>query len=190
MRFITHMAWIAVAFSASGGAWSEEAPRFDARVQGAVQVAEALHRCPNWYGTPGTDVRTREEITRIYTDLAQYDTNSVRAGIALYIQGFSGAEYERYTGAVKVFAFLRVFFEVPLTLDWHRMPYSTYGNPHLDDTKLDFLWPYSVNESGALVLTGEGIPMSGPPYDPIADFDKMEFAKLERRFPPRAEAPN
>jgi len=185
MRFISQLVGLALVLI-GGSVWSGEPATFDGRIRGAVQIAEGLHRCPDWYDTPASDVHTRQEITRIYADLAGYDTNTVRAGIELYVHSFSAKENERYTGAVKVFAFLRVFFKVPATLDWHRMPYSTWGNPHLDDTNLDFLWPYSVDEAGELVLTGEGISMSAPPYEALRDFDAMEDAKLERRFPVRS----
>lgn len=182
-----YAAWIVMALTTAAVARADESPSFEARTRGAERVAESLHRCPNWYGTPGSDVSTRQEITRIYSELARYDTNTVRAGIALYLYSFAATEPERHMGGVKVFAFLRVFFKVPEILNWHQMYYGTFGNPHLDDTTLNFLWPYSVDGTGALVLTGEGTFMSGPPYNPLADFDRMEFDKLQRRFPAKSE---
>ena len=80
-----------------------------------------------------------------------------------------------------MFAFLRVIFEVPVRRNG-ATPYGVLGNPIYDDG-VDLLWPYSIDNSGRLVLTGvdSGVHV-GSPYDPLADFDEMA-SRLGRRVP-------
>jgi hypothetical protein len=45
----------------------------------------------------------------------------------------------------------------------------------------DLLWPYSFSEAGELVLSGRfSGRFTGPPYDALEDFDKLE-EDFERR---------
>jgi hypothetical protein len=49
------------------------------------------------------------------------------------------------------------------------------------DGKIDLLWPYSFSEAGELVLSSRfSGRFTGPPYDALEDFDKLE-EDFERR---------
>jgi hypothetical protein len=153
----------------------------------AATIATALSQCPKWTRISPTDIAQREQITKIYMDLAHYPTDAIRAGVALYLESYALQSPYVYLANQKVFACLRVVFAVPATIDITglRSPtlYTVWGNPRSGNT-LDLLWPFSTDGSGTLVLSGADAPFhSGPMPDEIADFHVMEM-NLERRFPP------
>jgi hypothetical protein len=90
------------------------------------------------------------------------------------------------SGAVdKVFAFLRVVFDVPSTVDRAEHLYQTFGNPIVGEQAeaIDLLWPYSIDLRGKLRLTGTMRMFMGQPPDLLKEFDTMART-LNRRFPP------
>lgn len=146
-------------------------------------VARQLQRCPLWTEVSEQDLKRREQITETYRSLAQYDTATIRAGMVLYLNRNPVLSPQRYEDGLKIFAFLRVVFQVPRRFDAVRehVPFETAGNPVYPDG-LDLLWPFSMDDHGHLQLTGVAIGLSGPAYDPLADFDQMA-RRLPRRFP-------
>lgn len=147
-------------------------------------IALKLQRCPLWTEVPEHNFQLREEITETYRSVAHFDTATIRAGVALYLHQSAGLSPQQYESGEKIFAFLRVVFRVPRRFDAERqhMPYETAGNPVYPDG-VDLLWPFSMNSHGRLQLTGVAIGLSGPEYNPLADFDQMA-RHLPRRFPP------
>jgi hypothetical protein len=148
-------------------------------------LVRELQRCPLWTRVPESDIKRRREITRIYLRLAQYNTETLRAGIASYLNSYAAPlSYEYYEASDKVFVFLRVVFDVPRRFDAtkERLPFGLQGNPVYPDG-VDLLWPFSIDTNGDLQLTGVDLGVhSGPSYDALADFDHMA-SRLRRRFP-------
>ena len=148
-------------------------------------IARALQRCPLWTQTSERDIKQRQQITDMYLVVAQYDTTAIRDGIALYLNSYPASSPHRFDAGDKIFALLRVVFEVPRLFDVRRerLPFSLRGNPVQADG-VDLLWPFSAGNDGHLQLTGVDLGVySGPAYDPLADFDQMAV-RLARRFPP------
>ena len=148
-------------------------------------IAEQLRACPDWYIVPPEDVGRRREITNIYLVLAHYPTDVLRSGIALYVDSYTVSELRYVEAGYKVFAFARVVFKVPLRVRAGERQYGTLGNPVIAEGPIkyvDFLWPYSIDDAGKLILTGRGGFLSGMGYDPIADFNELSL-RFERRFP-------
>lgn len=150
-------------------------------------IAGELSRCPLWKGLPEHDIARRKEITDVFLDVAKYDTSTLRAGIVAYLNRYPALSPQIDDAGYEIFAFLRVVFLVPPHFGTTReslrsLPFSLLGNPVHDDG-VDLLWPYSIDHDGHLHLTGFILGLhSGPPYDPLADFDQMA-QRLERRFP-------
>ena len=85
-----------------------------------------------------------------------------------------------------MFAFLRVVFDLPARFNPanERLPFELLGNPlHFDG--VDLLWPFSINNGQLQLTSGPLGALSGPSYDPFADFDQMAL-RLRRRFPERS----
>jgi hypothetical protein len=155
----------------------------EATVNNSDLVAEELRGCPLWTEVPDTDVTRRMRITEVYKSLAHYDNATIRNGILLVLHSYARDTGESYRAGEKIFAFLRVIFEVPSRFDASiaGLPYGIMGNP-VNSDGLDLLWPFSLDRDGQLTLTGVALVFrSGPPYDPIADFDQMA-SRLPRRF--------
>lgn len=158
----------------------------NSKTEGAGFVAGELERCALWTSVPKYDIEARRQITKTYVALAHFDTATVRAGIASYVNSYviSGRPEFRYVDATqKVYAFLRVVFKVPPRVDASSgSPFGLMGNPVYPDG-VDMLWPFSMDNAGRLELTGLDSGLhTGVPYDPLPDFDKMA-SRLERRFP-------
>lgn len=153
------------------------------KAQRADLIARQLQRCPLWTGMAEHDLQRREQVTEMYLRLAKYDTATIRAGITLYLGGFSSLSPQRYDAGEKVFAFVRVVFRVPRRFDAVRehLPFEVAGNPVYADG-VDLLWPFSIDDNGHLHLTGVDQGHSGPAYNPLADFDQMA-RRLPRRLP-------
>jgi len=131
------------------------------------------------------DIGRRREITNIYLVLAHYRTDLLRTGIAQYVDSYAVSDLRYLEAGHKVFAFERVVFKVPLRVRAGERPYQTLGNPVIAEGPIkyvDFLWPYSIDDAGKLVLTGRGGFLTGPGYNPIADFNELSL-RFERRFP-------
>lgn len=149
-------------------------------------VAGELKRCPLWTQVPEYDAETRRRITDVYVALAHFDSATIRAGVASYVNSYVSAgrpELGYVDASQKVYAFLRVVFKVPARIDASKgSPYGLMGNPVYPDG-VDMLWPFSMDSAGRLALTGVDSGLhTGVPYDPLSDFDKMA-SHLERRFP-------
>ena len=152
-------------------------------------IAEELRRCPLRTEIPPQDKDRRQQITNIYLSLAQYPTQVIRAGIYQYVDRYPRLDIRYDKANSKVFAFLRVVFKVPAQFpltEQSRFPYAAPENPLKTErtiTCVDFLWPYSIDDTGQLVLSGfPSTVFSGPPYDATRDFDQMA-ARLQRRLP-------
>lgn len=150
----------------------------------AKLIARQLQRCPLWTEVSGRDLKRREQITETYLSLARYDTPTIRAGIVLYINRSPFLSLQRDEAGEKVYAFLRVIFQVPRRFEGARknLPYGLMGNPIYADG-VDLLWPFSMGDHGHLRLTGvmEGA-YTGVMRNPVVDFDQMAV-RLPRRFP-------
>ena len=151
----------------------------------AAFIAEELRRCPLWKDIPPQNAGDRQQITNIYLNLAGYPTEVIRAGIYLYVSSYDALDPRYAEAGYKVFALERVVFKVSTRYRvGERFPYAILGNPLIPDgtqTYINFQWPYSTGNAGQLVLDGFGVgQLSGPPYNPIADFDQMA-AHLPRR---------
>jgi hypothetical protein len=147
-------------------------------------LARALQRCPLWTQTSAHDIKQRQQITDVYLVVAQYDTTTIRDGIALYLNSYPASSPQRFDAGDRIFALLRVVFKVPRLFDVRRerLPFSLRGNPVQADG-VELLWPFSMDNDGRLLLTGLDLGFhSGPAYDPLSDFDQMAV-RLERRFP-------
>lgn len=153
-----------------------------ASVTGAKLIAKELEQCPLWTEVSAHDIERREQITEVYIRIAKYPTETIRTGVALYLQRYPALGLEDFEAGEKIFALLRVIFTVPQRFNAARevLPYGLLGNPVYSDG-VDLIWPYST--SGRLVLSGvdPGIH-AGPPYNPLFDFDQMA-SRLKRRFP-------
>lgn len=149
----------------------------------AAWIARQLQLCPDWTEVPAHDLRRRAQITETYLGLAQYDTRTIRAGIVWYLNRSPSMSPQRYVADLKVFAFLRVVFQVPRRFDAVRehLRFETAGNP-VNANGLDLLWPFSMEGHGRLLLAGVAIGLSGPAYNPLADFDQLAL-RFQRRFP-------
>jgi hypothetical protein len=158
----------------------------NANAKGVVLVANELRGCALWTEIPQYDIEARKQITATYIALAHLDTETIRAGIASYIDSYilDGQPKLHYIEAIeKVYAFLHVVFKVPQRADASKgSPFGLMGNPVYPDG-VDLLWPISIDRAGRLKLTGVDSGLhTGVPYDPLSDFDKMA-SQLERRFP-------
>jgi uncharacterized protein YecT (DUF1311 family) len=155
-------------------------------------IAEQLRMCPSWFDIPPQETDRRREITSIYLRLAQYPTDVIRIGVLLYVGNIAALDPRYMEAGLKVFALERVVFKVPTRLRvGEPFPYAVLGNPTKQEGAakyIDFLWPYSVDTAGQLVLSGGAVALSIPPYNPLTDFTEMEM-RLERRFPNAPSAP-
>jgi hypothetical protein len=146
-------------------------------------IARELEASPRWYSISADQADQREGLTKLYIQLARYPTDEIRAGIAAYLMNYPAESSESYLANLKLFAFLRVVFNVPKSLRRDRdFPFRTWGNPTSADGNVDFLWPYSMGASGQLILSGVDIGHSDVEVDQLAEFDKMR-ARFPRRFP-------
>jgi hypothetical protein len=181
---------IFISLFACAGCSSERVDASNTAAERAEFIANTLRQTPRWWQVPQTDVKERARITDTYVKLAHYPNEDLRAGIKLLLdQSWPKSSIDRLnpSGAVdKVFAFLRVVFNVPLTVDRTDHVYQTLGNPFVGEhaEARDFLWPYSIDHRGKLRLTaGElGMPHGQVP-DLLQEFDTMART-LNRRFPP------
>lgn len=160
---------------------------------GAKFIADELRHCPVWIEVPPQDKHRRQQITDIYLKLARYPTNVIRAGVYTYVMSYAPSDPRSMEAGYKVFALERVLFKVPRRFRvGERIPYAIVGNPLIHDgaaTYVNFLWPYSVGSAGRLVLTGSGVGQaSGPPYNPLRDFDEMAGRLARRRLEVPARA--
>ena len=116
---------------------------------------------------PEKDIARRKRITDTYESLAHYNNATIKSGISLYLRTSVSSSWENYKGGEKIFAFLRVIFEVPRRFDATKaaLPYGLMGNSVHSDG-VDLLWPFSLEHDGQLALTGVDLGFhSGPPYD-------------------------
>jgi len=148
---------------------------------GAQIVYSELQRCPSWQEIRGDEVEFRQGITRLYLGLGHYNTETIKKGIQDYIASNKPLSPEAFNAEAKIFAFLRVIFDVPagyikIKGDEH---YGSWGSP-VKDGEVNLLWPYSKDNAGNLTLTGIASDYYGPPYDPIAEFEEFRV-KYSRR---------
>lgn len=163
-----------------------EDPMPSAKEKNAESIARELERCPLWTQVPERDLATRNHVTQIYLRLAQYETETVRDGIGLYLNPYVTPSRQSFDANLKVFALVRVIFKVPARFRAgpDGVPFYLYGNPVYADG-VDLLWPFSINRNGGLALTGVDLELhTGLAYRALPDFDKMA-SHFERRFPAR-----
>jgi hypothetical protein len=159
-------------------------PVVSAQTESSELIARELQRCPSWATVPEGDAETRRQITDVYLNLARYDTATLRAGIARYVNSYPILSYQRVDATDKVFALLRVVFNVPhrFAATKEPLPFALFGNPVYPEG-VDLLWPFSIDSDGKLHLTGvDQGTRPDPAYNAVADFDQMA-ARLQRRFP-------
>jgi hypothetical protein len=150
-------------------------------------IASELQRCPCWLEVPSGEEARRKAITDIYLRVAGYDTDTVRAGIASYLNEQNPHTY--FEAIAKVFALLRVVFRVP---QWVAADGNFYGmgNP-IRDGSFELLWPFSMDRTGHLILSGRALAgYTGLPADPLKEFDKFasRFGRRTGRPPSGSSA--
>jgi hypothetical protein len=148
-------------------------------------IVAALQACPDWTEVPKEDFARRKRITDIYIRLAHESAGSIRAGMALFLKRHPNPSVGYIRAEDKLFAFVRVVFIVPQR--YVPQPFdpsskfSFFGNPVYSDGA-DLLWPYSIDRTGQLVLSGVDTGMhTGPTPDGLSDFDLMA-SRFARRF--------
>ncbi|WP_334319249.1 hypothetical protein, partial [Termitidicoccus mucosus] len=81
----------------------------------------------------------------------------------------------------KIFAFLRILFDIPVGYVDGVKYSGSWGNP-VQGGKIDLLWPFRKDASGELDLIGVVERYYGPPYDPLAEFDELVSIFQRRKF--------
>lgn len=148
-------------------------------------IVNKLKLCPCWLEVPYNDTKRREQITKIYLDLSRHKTENLRNGIELYLEKYNRIDNNSFLAGAKVFAFLRVIFDLPEHYKVRpEQIIHLMGNPMNEDGTVDLMWPYSKNDQGDILLTGESPPFfSGPPYNGLADFDGLASEFGRRKWP-------
>lgn len=141
--------------------------------EGARLVWQELRRCPCWLDFREDETEFRTGITRLYRSLSPHGTGTIREGIRYYLSEFQGDRPEEFSARAKVFAFLRVVFDVPEGYLQGARAFGSWGAPWRDG-QINLLWPYSLDSGGGLSLTGV-FPgeYAGPPYDALGEFDSF-----------------
>jgi hypothetical protein len=152
--------------------------------EGARRISIELDRCPCWGDFASGEVELREGITRLYRQLATYPTETIREGVELELVSHKGELPGETGAALKVFAFLRVVFDVPpkgVASD-ARCAIGSMGNP-VRNGVLDLLWPYSIDRDGKMSLTGVAVGVtSGRIPNELAAFDALAAQFPRRRL--------
>ncbi len=141
--------------------------------EGVRLVWQELRRCPCWLDFREDETEFRTGITRLYQSLSPHGTGTIREGIRTYLSEFQGEPPETFFARAKVFAFLRVIFDVPDGYIRGAVPFGSWGAP-LKDGAVNLLWPFSLDPKGNPSLTGV-FPGEcfGPPYDALGEFDSF-----------------
>jgi hypothetical protein len=143
-------------------------------------ITEEIHGCPSWLAVAGDDQKLRAKITRRYLEIARSDNETIREGLQqLQLSDNSLVGYMRLKADAKVFALLRVLFDIPRGFLSSEGNYGSWGSP-VSKGRVNLLWPYEKDPQGHLVLMGVAGHYYGVPYNALAEFD--EFAA---RFPRR-----
>jgi len=143
-------------------------------------VVEELRSCPSWSDSYAYQTGLRAEITRKNMEMAQNDTETLRDAIDFVLAEIPHENPERHRLESKIFAFLRIVFNIPEGyLDPTSMS-TGFGSPWKNGN-VDILWPYAYNKDNKLELIGECGHYMGPAYDPLADFDRLS-TRFGRRF--------
>jgi hypothetical protein len=147
-------------------------------------IAMTLRECADWTHVSPVNVRERKRITDTYLRLARFSNQDLRSGISLFLNSYPRRNTSYVEASEKVFALLRVVFDVPLKLDAQNgQLYQQWGNPIVGPGERDFLWPFTVDDHGHLHLTAAtAATYLGAPPDVSREFDVMART-LQRRFP-------
>ena len=155
-----------------------------------ANVVFLLDRIPSWIGLMDVDTDIRYGIMRMYTWLAQFETETLRKGIKQYLYNDPYAQEinkEKMEMArrnffdpldikkeAKIYALLRVIFNVPDKLRttgeeipsfnfmWHG--FGSYGNSPINNPG-NLLWPLYIDNDGNLKLTGDYAFSGSHDYD-------------------------
>jgi hypothetical protein len=145
---------------------------------GVRLICYNLNRCPCWRDIKESEREFRAGITKLYSGLACYNTETIRSGIQCFIERNRSVDDEFVSGA-KVFAFLRVVFDLPDNYVKDAKYTGSWGSPSKDGG-VNLLWPYAKDTDGNLILVGTAWDYAGPPYQPLMEFDYLQ-KKYERR---------
>lgn len=149
-----------------------------------LHVTAQLQRSPLWIAITSADKIERERIVTTYKELNEYNSDKLREGIKIYLERFSMElePDENFNASAKVFALLRVLFDIPQGYFSDANNYGSWGSPVFDG-RVNLLWPFATTAEGELILVGKGGRYKGPPYDGLAEFDELRARFPRRQFP-------
>jgi len=142
------------------------------------RIVEELRRCPAWITFRADEHEFRAGITRLYSEIAASDNQTIRAAVQELFSEFGASSLDRFQTDAKAFALWRVLFAIPTEFVPDGKNYGSWGSP-VKDGRVNLLWPYEI-EAGRLVLVGTGGRYFGAPYDALAEFDELA-ARFGRR---------
>ena len=139
---------------------------------GVTTVSEQIRECPPWARiTPG-DIATQRRLIKCMEELSAENTSTLRQAIEKIIEEGPAENNDPFDEWSRLYVLNRFLFNVPRKSKladakffggWHGVPQ--------DGIYIDLLWPLRIDSSGLIELVGTTKMYTGPPYQPLLEFD-------------------
>jgi hypothetical protein len=140
----------------------------------AMAVAATIRNCPAWneaVNRDGIDERVRDRLMKRFHAIRRYPLPVIREAIRILSQdaeargGDMGLEGRLYW-------LNKYLFAVPSENPWGPgVRFDGLAGSSEEMDRFGLMWPWTFDESGAIVLRGCPVYYSGPPYDALEFFD-------------------
>ena len=134
-----------------------------------AKILYELRRCPTWILLRPDEIELRAGTTRIYYEIAKFDNATIREAL-IYFCSSGEKDLDSTRDQAKIFALLRVVFDVPAGFLSSLPHWGSWGSPVVEG-RVNLLWPFRHGDGGRLILEGMPVSYFGPPYDALAEFD-------------------
>ena len=138
-------------------------------------ITRQINACPAWSELRQGDKKNKEEILKCLRRISKNETPIIRKSITQV----NNEHLRDVAFDSRLFLINRYIFNTSMTT-FERKLFGGWAGVPLENGKIDWLWPFALNQQGKLQLIGEFDGYYGETYAVIKEFDYF-LEKFGRR---------
>jgi hypothetical protein len=143
-------------------------------------VVRMIEECPPWPSIQNDDLATKRKLLSCLERISMYDLTTIRKAMIAYADKQSQIKPYNVYSMGRLFVLNRYLFKVPDQDTTARKEFGGFLGPTISSKGINWLWPFSIDSTGKLELTGQAYGYMGDVYLAIDEFDYFN-----ERFGPR-----
>ena len=134
-------------------------------------IVNLLSQCPEWNGQTVSNSQTNAQVMEQLAKISKFNLIQIREAIEYYAEESKKFDFSYRERMGSVFLLNRYLFNIPPGLQKYKKYFWGVTGAPSNDGEVDWLWPFTKDSKGALLLTGFPIFFRGTEYQALEEFD-------------------